>query len=234
MARRVDRLFQIVQLLRGSRVVTAEAMAERLGVSVRTVYRDIDHLSVSGIPIAGERGVGYRLLRGFELAPLMFDEEELRALVFGARMAAAWGDASLASAAQRALERIDAQLSESHRAIMDDVALHAPAVFVPDAQRAHIATLRLAIEARVKVSLRYQDALDARSERVVRPLGLFFLRGVWLLGAWCELREDFRKFTLARILSATALDLPCEPDTPPLSDFVALQLKPREPDAGAV
>ena len=106
--RRADRLFQIVQLLRGKRAVTARRLAERLDVSVRTIYRDMQDLSLSGVPILGEAGSGYRLLPGFDLPPLMFDIEELSALVLGARMVRAWSDPSLSAAAQQALDKIEA------------------------------------------------------------------------------------------------------------------------------
>lgn len=237
MARRVDRLFRIIQLLRRGRVVTAEDIAGELEVSVRTVYRDIDHLSTSGVPVQGEKGVGFRLLKGFELPPLNFEAEELRALVLGARMVATSADDALASAARRALERIDAQLDTVGRAIVDDVSLYVPAIFVPAAERALVAELRGALEARCKVLLDYRDQSGAPTSRRVRPLGLFFIRGRWYLGAWCEMRSDFRTFQLGRIAGMHALEELVEPETPDVRAFMAHQAAsaPRRPPlAGAV
>ena len=103
--RRADRLFQIVRTLRGGRLQTAQALAQRLEVSVRTVYRDVLDLQESGMPIEGEAGVGYTLRRDMDLPPLMFTRDELTALVLGARMVQAWGGAESVAAAQSALQR---------------------------------------------------------------------------------------------------------------------------------
>src|SRR5262245_3605323 len=106
--RRADRLFQIIELLRGRRLTTARTLAERLEVSERTIYRDVRDLMLSGVPIEGEAGVGYALRKGFDLPPLMFDREELDALVLGARFVQAWGGSDLSEAARRALFKIEA------------------------------------------------------------------------------------------------------------------------------
>src|SRR5690242_8621634 len=110
--RRADRLFKIVQHLRRRRtVVTAADLARELEVSERTIYRDMADLLASGVPIEGEAGVGYRLPRGaFDLPPLMFTEDEIEALVLGARVAKGWGDVALARAAEDVLSKIEAVL----------------------------------------------------------------------------------------------------------------------------
>src|SRR2546422_7203835 len=108
--RRADRLFRIVQRLRRRGATTARQLAEALEVSERTVYRDIRDLLVSGVPIRGEAGVGYALDRSYELPPLMFDEEEIEALVLGARIVRAWADKKLARAAEEALQKIETVL----------------------------------------------------------------------------------------------------------------------------
>ena len=109
--RRADRLFQIVLMLGRGRVTTAKRIAERLGVSERTIYRDVSDLMGTGVPIQGEAGVGYALRRGYQIPPLMFDEDELQALVFGADVARSWGDAAIADAADRILAKVDAVLA---------------------------------------------------------------------------------------------------------------------------
>src|SRR3546814_9884514 len=108
--RRADRLFQIVQELRRRKLVTARQLAESLEVSERTIYRDIKDLAASGVPIAGEAGVGYVLQRGYDLPPLMFTEEEIEALVLGARIIECWADAALAKAAADVVAKVEAVL----------------------------------------------------------------------------------------------------------------------------
>src|ERR1700730_2715665 len=108
--RRADRLFQIVLYLRRRRISTARDLAQALEVSVRTIYRDVQELSACGLPIESAAGVGYRLRRGFDLPPMMFDREELQALRLGARMVRSWADAELSQAAGNALRKIEAVL----------------------------------------------------------------------------------------------------------------------------
>ena len=124
--RRADRLFQIVQHLRGGRLVTAAMLAERLEVSERTIYRDIADLQSTGVPIDGEAGVGYILREGFDLPPLMFTRDEIVALVAGARMTRAWGGAAMARAAQEALIKIETVLPIDKRNNLNSVEIHAP------------------------------------------------------------------------------------------------------------
>ena len=188
-------------------MVTAREVGDFLEVSVRTVYRDVADLVASGVPIDGERGVGYMLRRGFELPPLMFDVEEIEALVLGAAIVRHWSDASLASAARRAVAKIEAALPEHRRAQLLETALFAPPVSARSREplSVDLAALRRAVRARTKVRFQYTDMNDAPSERVVRPLGLAFYGPVWLLMAWCELRADFRTFRVDRMTTADIL-----------------------------
>jgi predicted DNA-binding transcriptional regulator YafY len=199
--RRADRLFQIIQWLRGrKRAVTAAWLAEQLEVSERTIYRDIRDLMASGTPIEGEAGVGYRLSRDYDLPPLMFDPEELEALVFGARLAAAIGDESLVRPARSALSKVEASLPSHLRSRLSRPPLFAPRTFAARAGSSTLLSIRSAMGDRTKLRLRYQDEKGEESERVVRPLGAFFWGKSWTLGAWCELRNDFRNFRLDRIV----------------------------------
>ena len=196
--RRADRLFQIVQLLRGGRVVTAADLAQELEVSPRTVYRDVRDLIASGVPIEGEAGVGYCLAGGFDLPPLMFDEEELRALVFGARMVQAWGDDSLARSARSVLSKIEVVLPHSLRQHLDDVGLYVP-LRLSGETRAKVAAIRRGIDGNRRVAFAYTDAKERETEREVRPLCLVFWGTVWTASGWCELRGDFRTFRVDRM-----------------------------------
>src|SRR5205085_12195487 len=140
--RRADRLFRIVQSLRRRRATTARELAQALEVSERTVYRDVRDLLLSGVPIQGEAGVGYALDRSFDLPPLMFNEEELEALVLGARIVRAWADKKLARAAEEALQKIESVLPPPLRPRMGVAGLFGPACVVMALFRYSLAALR--------------------------------------------------------------------------------------------
>lgn len=186
-------------MLRRRRLTTAAQLADRLQVSERTIYRDVQDLGRSGVPILGEAGVGYRLGNDFDLPPLMFDVPEIQALVLGARMVQSWGDEDLRRAAQSALEKVEAVLPAAERKRVEQTALFAISFHVPPETRKFMTSLRKAIDGRRVVVLEYRDRNDQPSKRTVRPLGLYFWGRTWTLGAWCELREDFRNFRLDRI-----------------------------------
>lgn len=198
--RRADRLFQIVQYLRGGRLVTARQLSERLEVSERTIYRDIADLIGSGVPVEGEAGVGYVMRTGFDLPPLMFTRSETMALVAGARLIRAWGGASMAEAAEEALVKINTVLPEDLRERADRVQIHAFQMAEMDEDtRARLDRLEEAIDSRTRLNIYYATESGASSSRDIRPLGLFFWGKVWTLVAWCEFREDYRMFRVDRI-----------------------------------
>ncbi|MEJ1993382.1 MAG: YafY family protein [Maritimibacter sp.] len=198
--RRADRLFQIVQYLRGGRLITARTLAERLEVSERTIYRDVADLIGSGVPIEGEAGVGYVMRLGYEVPPLMFTRAEVSALVAGARMVQAWGGAEMARAAEEALVKIETVLPESLRDSVGQVPIHALGLFtLSPEERAMLDRLEAACQARLSLSFDYEDKDGSRTRREVRPLGLDYWGKVWTLACWCELRQDFRSFRIDRI-----------------------------------
>ncbi|KLN56291.1 helix-turn-helix transcriptional regulator [Variovorax paradoxus] len=197
--RRADRLFQLVQIIRGRRLTTAAFLAQRLEVSERTVYRDVADLQHQGVPIEGEAGVGYRLGAGFELPPLMFTQDEASALVAAARLAQSWVDPALARDIETGLGKILSVLPPAARVSAEALALYAPALGLGDALRARLQTLREAVQARQKLRLHYRDVSGDASERTVRPLGCFYWGKVWTLSTWCELRNDFRGFRIDRM-----------------------------------
>jgi predicted DNA-binding transcriptional regulator YafY len=200
--RRADRLFQIVQYLRGRRLTTAAQLADWLQVSARTVYRDIQDLERTGVPVEGEAGVGYRLRPEFDLPPLMFTYEEVEALVAGARMIGGWGSPELKQAAELALAKIAAALPQERRIELERTRLYA-LNFSRNAEVGDVLdTLRHVIADRMVTVLDYKDAAGQPSTRNVWPLGLYFWGHVWALAAWCELRQDFRTFRLDRIAGA--------------------------------
>lgn len=197
--RRADRLFRIVLRLNRRKVVTARELAEELEVSERTIYRDIADLSLCGVPVEGEAGVGYLLRGNHHIPPMMFDGEELAALLLGARMVQGWSDPALGRAAERALLKIEAVLPMQLKASLENEALRVPDFHVPELMLAPLEALRRAIGESRKIEFGYTRADGGESLRRVWPLGLFFWGGAWTLGAWCELRGAFRTFRLDRL-----------------------------------
>lgn len=203
--RRADRLFEIIQVLRRKKLVRARELAETLEVSERTIYRDIRDLMTSGVPIEGEAGVGYVLRGGFDLPPLMFGEQEIEALVLGARIVESWADPTLADAASNVIAKVEAVIPARLRDHMAETALLAPANHYAEPIAFDPSLLRHAVRKRQKISFAYRDRQDSKTERSVWPLGLSFFGPVWLLAAWCELRQDFRSFRLDRMSDLTPL-----------------------------
>ncbi|WP_380054452.1 helix-turn-helix transcriptional regulator [Falsihalocynthiibacter sp. SS001] len=222
--RRADRLFQIVQYLRGGRLLTAKTLADRLEVSERTIYRDIADLIGSGVPIDGEAGVGYLMREGYDLPPLMFNRKEITALVAGARMLRAWGGSEMALAAEEALAKIEAVLPEDARRRADEVQIFAPNPFwFSDDERKVIDRVEKAVERNQKLVLHYEKEDGTPSVRTVRPLGLWFWGKVWTLVGWCELRENFRMFRLDRMNRIEESD-PFKPERgKTLADFYVIR-----------
>lgn len=219
MTRRADRLYQLIDILRGGRVVTARTLSDRLEVSERTIYRDIADLVGSGVPITGEAGVGYVLDSDFDLPPLMFDADEVTALVLGTRMAALYTDPALSAAAGRVLEKVAAVLPEGMRPLVAESRLDARGHSDAGAM-SHLSTLRSAIDDRRPIRIRYAALNGQDTVRTVRPLGLALFTPHWLLAAWCALRLDFRAFRVDRIRDLTVTDgrFPVEPGRE-LADF---------------
>ncbi|HYM34787.1 MAG TPA: YafY family protein [Steroidobacteraceae bacterium] len=204
--RRADRLFEIVHHLRGRRLTTAAQLSQWLEVSERTIYRDVADLLASGIPIDGEAGVGYRLHPDFDLPPLMFNHNEIEALTIGARMVESWGGPTLAQGARSALAKIATALPVEKRTTLESSRLFSPGFFISPQMSAQMDILRAAVDAHRYVKMDYRDVDGKNSQRRVRSLGLFFWGDAWTLGAWCELRNDFRNFRLDRIQNSTVLD----------------------------
>ena len=166
------------------------------------VYRDIRDLQASGVPVEGEAGVGYRLGKSFELPPLMFTVEEVRALVLGARMVETWADDELRHAARQAIDKVHVALPPPLRKSMDDTALFALSFRSSKEVRERMGVIRRAIDGHGILELDYGDGDGVETTRRVRPLGLYFWGPTWTLGAWCELREDYRSFRLDRVQRA--------------------------------
>ncbi|MGH8807461.1 MAG: helix-turn-helix transcriptional regulator [Noviherbaspirillum sp.] len=218
--RRADRLFQIAQYLRGRRLTTAKQLADWLSVSERTIYRDIRDLSLSGVPVEGEAGVGYRIKAGYDLQPLMFSPDEIDALVIGMRMVQAWGGPQLAASGAAALAKITLALPKDKRAFVEATALFAPSFHIDPLHGERLEQIRQAISQRCKLQLDYTDAGGNASQRIIWPLALYFWGGTWSIAAWCEMRADFRNFRLDRVRSLQTTDRYPDQDGRRLADFV--------------
>lgn len=205
---RAQRLLDLVQVLRRHRrPVSGRKLAAELGVSIRTLYRDIVTLQGQGAPIEGEPGLGYILKPGFMLPPLMFSEEEIEALVLGSRWVADRADPALALAARDAMAKIVAVLPDDLTRRVEEAALIlGPGKMLVDAPQLDLAAIRKAIRAERRASIDYGDAEGRVSERIVWPLALSFFDQVRVLVAWCELRQDFRHFRTDRLMRFEALD----------------------------
>jgi predicted DNA-binding transcriptional regulator YafY len=199
---RSERLLELIQLLRRHRwPVSGQVLAEELGVSLRTVYRDIQTLIGQGASIDGEAGIGFVLRPGFVLPPLMFSDEELEALVLGSRLVAQRSDAPLARAAMNVIAKIAAVLPGDLRDGIDGTGLLAGAGPDGEAEPFDLAPIRAAIRSEQKLVLRYADAKGDRTRRTVWPIALGYFERVRVLAAWCELRQDFRHFRTDRIIT---------------------------------
>lgn len=197
---RAQRLLDLIQMLRRHRrPVAGAALASELGISLRTLYRDIAALQAQGADIAGEAGLGYILRPGFTLPPLMFNVEEIEALALGSRWVAARADAPLAGAARNALAKIAAVLPAELSDRLDSSALligpGAPAA----KGEAQLSTIRQAIRAERKLSLAYVDRAGAPTKRTIWPIALAFFDRARVVVAWCETRQAFRHFRTDRM-----------------------------------
>lgn len=203
---RSERLLDLIQCLRRHRrPVSGHVLADELGISIRTLYRDIATLQGQGAPIEGEAGLGYVLKPGFMLPPLMFSDEEIEAIVLGSRWVAKQPDRRLSAAAANALAKIAAVLPDDLREDLDASTL----LVGPPAQAIEgidLGAVRQAIRNERKLGFLYRDAGGAASQRIVWPFALGFFDKVRVVVAWCEMRQDFRHFRADRISSLNTID----------------------------
>ena len=205
--RRSDRLFDIIQRLRTvSRPTTAAALAAELEVTIRTVYRDIATLQARRVPIEGEAGVGYVLRKGFDLPPLMFTIDEVEAIAVGARLVRRLRDPKLQEAADSVLAKVTVVLPETVRDALANPQMFVSPGIAPTAEGIDLAGLRGAIRDSAKLHIVYADGNGRRSSRTIWPIAMAYYVDVTLVGAWCELRADYRNFRVERIASSRVLD----------------------------
>lgn len=225
---RTDRLFDLIQILRDGRLHRAEDLARRLRVSVRTIYRDMDTLVASGVPIAGERGLGYMATAAITLPPLNLTMTELEALHLGMAIVGEAADEELSRAAASLSAKIDAVLPEDRRT--EPTAWGFSVYPFADAAKGfrHMPAIRAAIRARQKLRIGYRKTDGSESERVIRPLHLDYWGRVWTVTVWCEWRDDFRVFRVDRIETLRVLpQLFVDEPGKTLADYRASEGPPR-------
>ncbi|SMD19125.1 YafY family protein [Rhizobium sp. RU36D] len=203
--RKASRLFEIIQVLRLARgVVTAAELAERLEVTVRSIYRDIAALQAMRVPIEGERGLGYILRPGFDLPPLMFTAEETEAIVLGLALLGRTGDQALTAAAQSVNAKITAAVPEPLRRSLQSRALYAWGARAPAPETIDLSMLRQAIRDEQVLALTYRDAEGRETARMIRPIALIYYSQTMNLVGWCEMRQAIRNFRLDRMTACHA------------------------------
>ncbi len=205
--RRADRLFEIIQILRQSAgPMTAAALADRLEVNPRTVYRDIAALQGMRVPIEGAAGIGYLMRRGYDLPPLNFDMEEVEAILVGLGLLARTGDPALQSSARRAVDKISAGLPEDRRDLSEVQRFRVSNWGSSPPERIDMKVLRTALRDEHALHISYRDESGRETERTVLPVALIYYVEVEVLAAWCRLRQGFRHFRTDRMQSMTVLD----------------------------
>lgn len=214
---RTHRLFQLMQVLRRlPSPVTAAALVGETGVSLRTIYRDIEALRELGAVIDGEAGFGYTLIEDAALPPLAFTDDELEALVLGLREVNVIGDPALAAAARTALAKLKSRLPARQTYRLQHAVLDARQFTRPAEPGVDVKTLRAATWDEATISFSYTDAKGAPSRREVDPLSIVFMQNAHMLMAWCHLRDDFRAFRLDRMRDLTITGASFRPRRVPL------------------
>jgi len=203
--RRGDRLFEVIEILRRARgPISGHSIGDELGVTKRTVYRDIAALMAQGVPIQGEAGVGYVLEAGFHMPPLMLTSDEIEAAILGAQWVRTRGEPELALAAEKLLTKIKTVSPSRFETSFVEPDVSVAPVNAPQEALA-AAEIRLAIRRRVKIAVTYRDSRDALTDRVIWPILLGYRDAGRIVAAWCEFRNGFRYFRTERIVEGEVL-----------------------------
>lgn len=222
---RIDRLFGIMTQLQSKKFVTAEKIAERFGISVRTVYRDIRALNEQGVPVSFEPTKGYFIVNGYFIPPVAFNSDEANALLLMESVVYAFTDKSIQTHYSNAVEKIKAVLKHSQKEKLETlnqhIRLQLPPCFKNDYE--YLSLLQTAISARTIILFDYKNNQDEISQRKAEPIGLVFYAMSWHLIAWCHLRSDYRDFKVSRILNISATSQPFQKqDHILLNDYMKL------------
>ncbi|NBM55641.1 HTH domain-containing protein [Proteus sp. G2669] len=203
---RTQRLLTLLQILKENRYpITAEALADKLHISVRSIYRDIESLRDQGAEITGEAGMGYQLKSGLLLPPLTFDINELEALILGLRWVENNTDNELSYSALRAINKINAVVTTQHQTLLEQNTLFVPTNRIIEVNHTIAKDLRLSLREEKKAKIDYKDAQKQLSHRIIWPIAIGYFQDSQVIAAWCELRQSYRHFRLDRIISYDVL-----------------------------
>lgn len=208
---RIDRLHAILTHLQSKRLVTAQEMADRFNISLRTVYRDVKALDESGVPVIGEAGTGYTIMEGYRLPPVMFSREEASALLLGSKLAERFADEAAQKHFSAALYKIKAVLRGSDKDYVEDLTEHIAVLTRPspvtEISHQYLSLLQQATVQRKVIDLQYHSSTkEETTRRQVEPIGLLYYSTAWHLIAWCRLRKGYRDFRLSRMLKVLLLE----------------------------
>lgn len=222
---RTDRLQAILTHLQSKKVVTAQELADRFDLSLRTIYRDIRALEESGIPIGAEAGVGYFINDNYTLRPVAFTKEEASALIMGAKLFSQNSDRTVNKDYESALFKIKAILKPQEKETAETISKHVEVIGNNPVKNLYISDIQKAITDRKILKIKYVSLKETEPvERMLECVGLCNYLGNWHLFAWCRLRKDYRDFRLDRIVDLKVTDLPCsKEDILSISEFLDSQ-----------
>lgn len=217
---RIDRLHAILTHLQSKKKVTAQEMADRFNISLRTVYRDVKALDESGVPVIGEAGTGYTIMEGYRLPPVMFTQEEASALLLGAKLAEQFTDGSVKRHFHAALFKIKAVLRSPDKEYVESLTEHIEIVsrYAPDSDspQPYLSLLQQAVVHKRVIDLQYRsNNKEEVTRRRVEPIGLLHYGSAWHLIGWCHLRNDYRDFRMSRMLGVVLLETIFDPAAHP-------------------
>jgi predicted DNA-binding transcriptional regulator YafY len=222
---RIDRLFGILTLLQSTKYITAEKIAQRFDMSIRTVYRDVKALGEQGIPISFEANKGYFLVQGYFLPPVSFNMDEANALLLVESLVNGFADQSIRSHYSTALTKVKAVLKTAQKEKLEKMNQHIK-LQIPERltfNYGYLSSIQHAISEKSLMELEYKNAKEVTSKRCVEPIGLIFYAFSWHLIAWCHFRNQYRDFNLTRIICLKNLETPfSKTDHMPLSDYMSM------------
>lgn len=231
---RIDRITAILIQLQSKRVVKAQEIADRFGISLRTVYRDIKTLDEAGIPILGEAGVGYSIMEGYRLPPVMFTKEEATAFLTAEKLVEKFTDSSTQNSYKTAMYKVKAVLRVSEKDYIENIEQHIEVVdnrYLPKNRNdtVHLQNILKAIAEKCVVNINYfANHTQQKSSRDIEPVGIFYQGSYWYLIAFCRLRNDYRTFRIDRITSLTQTDLHFKKKHPSLKNYLSQVSREKE------
>ncbi len=223
---RIDRLSAILIQLQSRRLVTARYLSDRFSISLRTVYRDIHALQEAGVPVIGEAGTGYNLMEGYKLPPVMFNQEEASALLTAAKLMQSKTDANSSHHYSTALDKIRAVLRLAEKDHLEEIETHITVIRHPSFRYEepadfHLQAILKSIAAGVAITLQYVSIeKNETTQRVVEPVGIYYMGSFWYLVAYCRLRKDYRNFRTDRIEKLSITELPIAKTHPTLQEYI--------------